>query len=398
MQNVYLESKPRYEILDGLRGVAAILVMWFHQLEVSSTNVMLTRYIGHGYLAVDFFFILSGFVIGYAYDDRWDKMSTWGFFKRRLTRLHPMIVVSIILGMALFYFGMGPMFPLIEKTGFWRLMLIAVMMFFMIPVPVHMDIKGWSEITPLNGNAWSLWFEYVANILYALVIRRFPKWLLGVFVALCAFFTLDISLGWDVFGFLAERQDHFTVHGGWSLTGEQMYLGFARLLFPFFAGLLMSRMKVSLRLGNGFLWASLFLAAVLLVPPIGRNGLTLANGLYEAGAIILLFPLIVAIGAGSTTQGVSSRMCKFLGDISYPLYLVHQPIVFTVYGAWRASHLQATAGQLIVMNIGLTLISIFLTYAILKFIDEPVREWLKEHWLKRRLTKVSHDCTVREDV
>lgn len=84
--NVYLASKPRYEILDGLRGVAALLVVGYHLLETyfhGGSN----QPINHGYLAVDFFFVLSGFVIGYAYDDRWNRMSTWGFVKRRLIRL-----------------------------------------------------------------------------------------------------------------------------------------------------------------------------------------------------------------------------------------------------------------------------------------------------------------------
>ncbi len=187
--NIYLASKPRYEILDGLRGVAAFIVMIFHCLEASSTDHAnkLTDHIGHGYLAVDFFFILSGFIICYAYDDRWGKMTTWGFIKRRLIRLHPTIVFAIILGLALFYYGWGDVFPLVQQADVWSLLLISVMFFFMIPVPETMDIKGLGETTPLNGNAWSLWFEYVANLLYALIIRHFPKWLLAVFVALCAY-------------------------------------------------------------------------------------------------------------------------------------------------------------------------------------------------------------------
>lgn len=86
--NIYLASKPRYEILDGLRGVAAVLVVAYHLFETYYGGSA-DQPINHGYLAVDFFFVLSGFVIGYAYDDRWDKMSTWSLFKRRLIRLHP---------------------------------------------------------------------------------------------------------------------------------------------------------------------------------------------------------------------------------------------------------------------------------------------------------------------
>src|ERR1017187_9310640 len=96
---VYLESKPRYEILDGLRGVAAVMVVVFHIFEARATS-SLSQIVNHGYLAVDFFFVLSGFVIGYAYDDRWGKMNRWDFFKRRLIRLHPMVIMGTIIGAA----------------------------------------------------------------------------------------------------------------------------------------------------------------------------------------------------------------------------------------------------------------------------------------------------------
>jgi peptidoglycan/LPS O-acetylase OafA/YrhL len=101
--NVYLASKPRYEILDGLRGVAALIVVAFHLFETYSNGVQ-SQILNHGYLAVDFFFVLSGFVIGYAYDDRWNKMSLSNFFKRRLIRLHPMVIMGCTIGLLLFYF------------------------------------------------------------------------------------------------------------------------------------------------------------------------------------------------------------------------------------------------------------------------------------------------------
>ena len=101
---VYLSSKPHYEILDGLRGVAAVMVIIFHMLEAHSGGNHLEQIVNHGYLAVDFFFMLSGFVIGYAYDDRWDRMTLGSFFKRRIIRLHPMVIMGSIVGAAFFYF------------------------------------------------------------------------------------------------------------------------------------------------------------------------------------------------------------------------------------------------------------------------------------------------------
>ena len=121
--NVYLASKPRYEILDGLRGVAAVLVVAYHLFETYYHGGP-DQPINHGYLAIDFFFVLSGFVIGYAYDDRWGKMSTWNFFKRRLVRLHPMVIFGTLLGALLFYFGDCPDFPLIKETSPWLALLV----------------------------------------------------------------------------------------------------------------------------------------------------------------------------------------------------------------------------------------------------------------------------------
>ena len=74
-----LRPKSHYEILDGLRGVAAILVVIFHTFEVYADENRFKQIINHGYLAVDFFFLLSGFVVAYAYDDRWGRMFQWEF-------------------------------------------------------------------------------------------------------------------------------------------------------------------------------------------------------------------------------------------------------------------------------------------------------------------------------
>ncbi len=99
----FADTKQHYEILDGLRGVAAVTVVCFHLFEAFATSHIDQR-INHGYLAVDFFFILSGFVVGYAYDDRWQRMSAWEFLKRRFIRLHPLVVLGALIGAAVFYF------------------------------------------------------------------------------------------------------------------------------------------------------------------------------------------------------------------------------------------------------------------------------------------------------
>ena len=109
-------GKDHYLILDGLRGVAAVMVVLFHICEAYKPEHPLTQLINHGYLAVDFFFLLSGFVIAYAYDDRWQAMGLRDFFKRRLIRLQPMVVMGMVVGAALYYLQAGPAFPLIDAT------------------------------------------------------------------------------------------------------------------------------------------------------------------------------------------------------------------------------------------------------------------------------------------
>ena len=101
--SIFKDTKKHYEILDALRGIAAIIVIVFHLFEIFSGGNHQIQIINHGYLAVDFFFALSGFVIGYAYDDRWNKMTVTSFFKRRLIRLHPMIIMGMLIGACLLY-------------------------------------------------------------------------------------------------------------------------------------------------------------------------------------------------------------------------------------------------------------------------------------------------------
>ena len=389
-ENVYLASKPRYEILDGLRGVAALLVVMFHLFETYSKGPAF-QIINHGYLAVDFFFVLSGFVIGYAYDDRWDRMTTWGFFKRRLTRLHPMVIVGTLVGAALFFFA-GTMFPQTLKVEGWKFALCLIMGLLMIPCGTGLDIRGWGEMNSFNGPNWSLTFEYIGNILYAFIFRRLPLIALAIICAACAFFTLDLTLGWNVFGLLPEPQ--YNVIGGWSLTPDQLYIGFSRLLYPFLCGLLISRILPGHRsesnpsgspihLNGGFWWCSLAIVVIMSIPCIGGKQ-CVADGVYQAVCILILFPLIVLAGAGSkTTDAKSTAICKWLGDISYPIYITHYPLMYMQMN-WAAEHADAPLWQHIAVAVGIFVLSIALAWGLLKAYDEPVREWLKEHWLKRK--------------
>lgn len=391
-ENIYLASKPRYDILDGLRGVAALMVVIFHCFE-TYIPVFKTQIVNHGYLAVDFFFVLSGFVIGYAYDDRWDKMTTWGFFKRRLTRLHPMVIAGTLVGAALFFFA-GAAFPETLKVPAWKFALCLVMGLLILPCPNSLDIRGWGEFNSFNGPQWTLTFEYIGNILYAFILRHLPKIALAVLCLFCAFFTLDLTLGWDVFGFFPDGPQ-YTVIGGWSLTGQQIYIGFTRLLYPFLCGLLISRILPGRRtesnpsgspihLRGGFWWCSLALVAIFSIPCIGGDR-GVPDGIFQAACILLLFPLIVLTGAGSvTTDPKSTAVCKWLGDISYPIYITHYPIMYMQMG-WVAGHPDAPVWMHVMMNLGVVFMSILLAWGLLKAYDLPVRKWLTENWLKRKV-------------
>ena len=178
----FADTKPHYDILDGLRGIAALTVVWFHIFEAFATSHLDQR-INHGYLAVDFFFILSGFVIGYAYDDRWKKMTVTEFLKRRLIRLHPMVVIGAVIGAVMFYFQGCSVWD-VTKVTVPMLLAATLMNACLIPASPGTEIRGLGEMYPLNGPSWSLFFEYAGNILYAFFIRKLSTGALSVVVFL----------------------------------------------------------------------------------------------------------------------------------------------------------------------------------------------------------------------
>ena len=392
--NVYLESKPRYEILDGLRGVAALMVVAFHLFETYNARIG-TQIINHGYLAVDFFFVLSGFVIGYAYYDRWGegKMTTWGFFKRRLTRLHPMLIAGTVIGVLLFYFGDCGMFGLVGQTTWYRLLLMALIGCLMIPVKAGMDVRGWAETYPLNGPQWSLMLEYIANIVYAFILRRLPKAALIILCAIAGFFTIDLGLGLNVLGDLpsitlpdgtVKTMYHGNFIGGWGIEGWQFHVALVRLSFPFLMGYLLSKATRHIKVKGGFWWCSLLIVFVLSLPQFGGRENPIYNGIYETVIIMALFPVIVSMGAGSAIKGAKSqKICKFLGEISYPIYITHYPLMY-MQMAWAEKHVDTPVSTHVMVSVCLYILSVGMAYALFKLYDEPVRKWLTEHWLKRK--------------
>lgn len=367
MDNNKLGTRPHYLILDGLRGVAAIIVVLFHLAEPLASS-HLDNVVNHGYLAVDFFFLLSGFVIGYAYDDRWNKITIGGFVRRRFERLQPLVVLGMTLGALGFYFTDSTIWPLIHTVPPWKLLVVMLIGYTILPIPLSMDIRGWEEMHPLNSVGWSLFFEYVANLLYALGLRQLSNKALGLFVALAGALLVHFAL----------TNPNGDVTGGWTLNAEHLRVGITRTIFPFFAGLLLSRVAKPVFIKHTFLWCSLLVTAVLLLPRIGGAEHLWLNGLYEACCIILIFPLVVYLGAsGAVHHQTEEKICRFLGALSYPLYMTHYVLVY-FYVAWISNHKGITLGEAWPYALLTFTGALVLAYASLKWYDEPVRAWLRK--------------------
>lgn len=368
-------SAPRYELLDGLRGVAALFVILYHFCEAFATSPT-DQMFNHGYLAVDFFFVLSGFVIGYAYDGRWSRGMTPGrFMLRRVIRLQPMVVLSLLLGLIAY---------LIQGSVRWdgtpvalpTLIVALVLGMFLIPVipGASYDVRGNGEMFPLNGPSWSLFFEYIGSILYALVLHRLSdRWLKLVVIlsgaALAAWAVTDMSGAY-----------HLGV--GWGMADWGLIGGFLRLSFSFSIGLLMQRRFRPAKIRGAFWICSALIAAILVCPYVGDPDPSLLNGIYDAVATIFLFPAIVWLGAcGTTSDAFSARLCETLGELSYPVYIVHYPVMYLFYAWVWTNGLVYT--QVWPVCCGLLVLILILAWVSLRFYDRPVRSRLSA-WLASR--------------
>lgn len=372
-------AKPRYALLDGLRGVAAMLVIWYHFGEGFATSAV-DQMLNHGYLAVDFFFVLSGFVLGYAYDDRWrsGSMTSWRFMLRRIIRLHPMVVLSVILGVIAY---------LIQGSVHWdgtpapisAVTLALLLGLVLIPVFPGMaaDVRGNGEMFPLNGPSWSLFFEYIGSILYAFWLHRLSDRALKAVVVVC---------GLGLAGFaICNVSGAYSIGFGWSAAGLGLVGGLLRLGFSFSVGLLMSRGFTGHRVRGAFWICAALIAAALACPYVGAvdGQPSVANAVYDTMCTLMLFPAIVYIGAcGATTDAFSTGICEFLGRLSYPIYIVHYPVMYLFYWwVWSNGITLATAWPVCIALFGGIIV---LAWTALRFYDEPVRKALAAKWLQKR--------------
>lgn len=363
----------RYHILDGLRGVAAIMVILYHFGEGFATSAI-DQWVNHGYLAVDFFFVLSGFVLGYAYDTRWKckggNITPCNFMLRRVIRLHPMVFAGVALGIISF---------IIQGCVKWdgtpssclSIVLCTLLGLFCMPcIPgSYPEIRGNGEMFPLNGPAWSLFFEYIGSLLYAFLLHRLSNKALTVVVLVSA-----AGLSMWAFG---DMSGAYSIGSGWTLADYGFFGGFFRLLFSFSVGLLMSRVIHTHHIPGAFWIAAIVICALLSVPYItlvpGEK--SVLNACYDLLCTLIVFPAVVWIGAcGVTTDAVSTKICSFLGSISYPIYVVHYPAMYLYY--WWVWNNGITVTQALPVMGAILVGSVVVAYLFLRFYDLPLRRYL----------------------
>lgn len=345
-----LQTKQHFNILDGLRGVAALAVVIFHFMEWAYGDFT-KNFIAHGFLAVDFFFCLSGFVIGYAYDDRIGKMGVFEFLKSRFIRLHPLVVAGSVLGLIAFLFD--PFGGNVGSYSIGRIGLIFLCSLLLIPFPV-MEDRGFN-LFGINAPSWSLFWEYVANIVYALVLCRLNRRYILLLTIISAVIICVVSY------------DAGNLLGGWS--GPTFWHGGARISYSFLAGLLIYRSNwiIQNKLGFGGLSVLLFLAFIM---PFSEEW----SWLTESLVVLFYFPLLIALGAGAILAPRLEKICVFSGKISYPLYMTHYAVLW-MFGNYYTSHEVDTTQLTWIIIVALFLL-IGLAYLVMVVYDIPIRKYL----------------------
>lgn len=346
-----LQTKQHFEILDGLRGVAALAVVLFHFMEWVFPDPG-KNFIGHGFLAVDFFFCLSGFVIGYAYDDRIAQMGLRKFFTLRLIRLHPLVVAGSVLGLLAFLFDPFGGHPELYSTG--KVILALLCSILLIPFPAISDRAF--NLFSFNAPAWSLFWEYIANIVYAFVLWRVQR---GYLLLLTIVSAVAIC-------FVAHRSGNLL--GGWS--GPTFWDGCARVSYSFLAGLLIYRSNWILKNRFGFAGLTILLLLAFVTP------FSKWNWLSEPLVVLFYFPLLIALGAGATLSSGLKKLCIFSGKISYPLYMTHYAVLW-MFGNYYTSYKPGTMLLMLTVFAAMILL-VGAAYVVMLVFDIPVRKYLTE--------------------
>lgn len=345
-----------YPAMDGIRGVAAILVALFHfrtyVLHYASYPA------GDGYLAVDLFYVLSGFVLAHAYEHRFARgMTSWQFMSRRLIRLYPLYLVGLGLGVVTMALG----FDRPPNLNNGRLIYWALFETMMLP--------AWSgragDIMPINGAAWSLVFEIGVNFMF---VAFWPRLKLRALLG-----TIALSGGAFLLCIVYKKQAN--IGNIWHST----YGGIPRTIFSFAVGVLISRVRAngSLRLDvpPSAFFASLGGMVCYLLWPVSDS----IRATYDACFVFLLSPILVIMGTSKHLDKTWVSFFTFLGSVSYALYVIHTPVVAVVMGVAGTSSTWLFA---LLSVAALVLVS----YLLDLLYDIPVR-----HFLNKQTSKMQRD-------
>lgn len=291
----------RFIVLDGLRGVAAFAVIADHV-----PSDLVRALIPARYLAVDFFFILSGFVLCHAYGDRLKaEIRSLAFLRLRLIRLYPMYLLGMMLGALHLIYLSGFGYSETALSAFLPMVAISLMF-----LPVPSVISGGEFLYPLNPPSWSLFAELIANLAYAAL----APWLsLRVLIA-----VLAVS-GVAVLHLVPNEPD---LGAGWKLS--DIHIGIARAMFGFFAGIAIYRARSAFTMPAVPVWLAFGLLAAILCSPVPepfRRG-------FDALACLVLMPAIILIVQNAKASGRIAAIASWLGLVSYGVYVLHEPLYF----------------------------------------------------------------------
>lgn len=337
------EMKDRFTFLDELRGIAAVSVALLHASQIFGFKLN-----SHAYLAVDFFFCLSGFVLANAYDQKLKSgvLRCPMFLLKRMVRLYPMIVAGVALGVVTLQVAYAPGIPLAD------VLVLAVGALLLLPLGFLVG----QEAFAINNPLWSIFFEIVAGVIYGLVARRqIHFWHEIAALALLAAALFAVVLIEGTIGPVG--------FGSWRAFFE----GFVRVGFSFLAGVLIFRWQIVHRIPAVRSQIPLFaLIAVLFFP------LAIPRENDDFFCIAVIIPIVVALAAAAP-QSEEQPLAIYLGHLSYPLYVVHLPII------QLGSYFQHTADSFIPMPIavGCTLLAaIGGAHFLYARLDRPIRAHL----------------------
>lgn len=337
----------RFAYLDGIRGIAAIFILTRH------TGQFWQFFLYRSYLAVDLFFILSGFVISYAYDKKIvnKTLTLKSFFFVRFIRLYPVYLFSVLLC------GLIILVGLLVKSNPSDLNIVTLTSYLLSLLLLPSLMVGSTSLFPLNGVYWSLFFEIIANMIYA-TIR--PLLNSKILMALVLLFGMFVCLG-------AWVHDNLDTGYDWNLPS--ISTGFVRAMFGVFMGLLLQR---HFRTLSSFIFkvspwlATVIVALILMSPSMGR-----LNRLIDILAVTVIFPLCVLWAAQGTSK-MMTNILLILGSASYPIYVLHVPVERFVLLFLKDNIANYAPFS------GLVFLTLLIAFAIWmeKIYDIPFRRWL----------------------